>query len=81
MGKGRGSNSRGFQLFFQNLFTSSEPSPEDIERCLPNMQDKVTSSMNEELQKPYTSEEVYEALQQMSPLKSPGPDGFIACFY
>lgn len=45
------------------------------------MQDKVTSSMNEELQKPYTSEEVYEALQQMSPLKSLGPDGFIAYFY
>jgi hypothetical protein len=37
--------------------------------------------MNEELLKEFTMEEVDAALSQMHPLKSPGPDGFSACFY
>lgn len=37
--------------------------------------------MNEELQRPYTNEEVYATLKQMFPLKSLRPDGFSAYFY
>lgn len=70
-----------FSSYFQGLFTSSEPSSEDLELCLPNVQAKVTNSMNEDLEKPYSNEEVFEALKQMSPLKSLGPDGFRAYFY
>lgn len=69
-----------FNSYFQDLFTSFEPSLEDIERCLPNVQAKVTNFMNEELQKPYTNEKVYETLQQMSSLNSLRPNGFSACF-
>lgn len=44
-----------FSLYFQNLFTSSEPYLEDIERCLTNVRAKVSTAMNEELQKQYTN--------------------------
>jgi hypothetical protein len=37
--------------------------------------------MNAKLLKPFVAEEVVVALWQMHPLKSPGPDGFSACFY
>lgn len=33
------------------------------------------------MQKEFTRVEIEEALQQMEPLKSPGPDGFGASFY
>jgi hypothetical protein len=37
--------------------------------------------MNTRLLKEFTEAEVDNALAQMHPLKSPGPDGFVACFY
>ncbi|XP_042962601.1 uncharacterized protein LOC122296871 [Carya illinoinensis] len=42
---------------------------------------RVTSTMNDDLQKPFTREEVEIALRQMGPYKSLGPDGYNACFY
>lgn len=37
--------------------------------------------MNDDLQKLFTWEEIKEALQQMTPLKSSDPYGFRDCFY
>lgn len=37
--------------------------------------------MNEELQNPFSSDEVVATLKQMSPLKSPSSDGFNSYFY
>lgn len=42
------------------------------------MQPKVSSAMNDELQKPFSSDEMVVALKQMSPLKFPGPASFSA---
>ena len=41
----------------------------------------VTDEMRAELDKPYTSEEVGEAIRQMAPLKAPGPNGIPSLFY
>lgn len=37
--------------------------------------------MNEELCRPFSSEEISDALFQMGPLKASGPDGFLAHFF
>ena len=42
---------------------------------------RVTNAMNDELNKPYTREEVKKALFNIGDLKAPGPDGLHAVFY
>jgi hypothetical protein len=42
---------------------------------------KVTAAMNHKLLAEFTIEEITAALNQMSPLKALGPDGFPMCFY
>jgi hypothetical protein len=37
--------------------------------------------MNEGMLQTFTIEEVGTTLNQMAPMKAPGPDGFSACFY
>ncbi|KAL0405328.1 UNVERIFIED_CONTAM: hypothetical protein Slati_3846700 [Sesamum latifolium] len=44
---------------------------EELLGCLESL---VTTAMNDELTKPFTPEEITQALKQMHPLKSPGPD-------
>jgi len=41
----------------------------------------VTIEDNQELIKPVTDKEIYEAISQMDPSKAPGPDGGGATFY
>lgn len=70
-----------FNQYFQTFFTSSDPSLEDIDRCLTTMQPKVSNAMNKELEKPYSSNEMYVALKQMSPLKSLDSYSFSVYFF
>jgi hypothetical protein len=65
--------------FYENLFTS-EPC-DAIDVVLESVCGKVTAEMKDELCKPYTNEEIKEALLQMGPTKAPCPDGFPALFY
>ncbi|XP_035551737.1 uncharacterized protein LOC118349897 [Juglans regia] len=70
-----------FRRFFGKLFQTTNPSQDEIDKCLVGMSEKVTIEMNERLSRRFTSVEVEEAVKQMAPLKAPGPDGFGPCFY
>ncbi|KAL0000259.1 hypothetical protein SO802_019861 [Lithocarpus litseifolius] len=59
--------------YYQKLFTTSQPviCPEFLDA----IQTSVTPQMNHMLTKVFTATKVKKALDQMYPLKSPGPDG------
>ena len=65
--------------FYQQLFTSSNPS--GFEAVLDIIPQRVTAEMNDLLIAEFTSEEIEIALKQMTPLKSPDPDGMPLLFY
>lgn len=65
--------------YFENLFKSS--GNRNTQRLLDCVQRKVTGPMNEKLMKPFTREEVHQALKSIGNLKAPGPDGMPALFY
>lgn len=52
-----------------------------IAQCTSNVEKRVTDNMNRDLLEPFTAEELKAALNQMAPFKSPGPDGYSACYY
>ncbi|KAH9688162.1 reverse transcriptase domain-containing protein [Citrus sinensis] len=66
---------------FQELFTTSSPTPSQIQATLQDMTEKVTPEMNVQLELPFTAEDVEEALANMCPTKAPGPDGLPAAFF
>jgi exonuclease III len=68
-----------FINYFKNIFMSSNPS--GLSLGLDALPCRITPEMNAQLLWDFRKEEVWAALQQMAPLKSPGPDGFPACFY
>ena len=67
------------ESYYKELFSSSNPNLEDdsLEKILCI----VTDEMNGDLMKEFTKLEVKEALNQMAPLKVPGPDGMPPLFY
>jgi hypothetical protein len=68
-----------FVSFYTSLFTGGNV--QGVHECLADMDARVTEEMNAMLTRPFVAAEVDFALHQMHPLKSPGPDGFSACFY
>ncbi|XP_062145289.1 uncharacterized protein LOC133852538 [Alnus glutinosa] len=68
-----------FVDYFSNLFKAEESL--EVEACVEVLERKVTVAMNQKLLAEFTIEEITVALNQMSPLKAPGRDGFPACFY
>lgn len=68
-----------FMAFYQKLFTAGECN--GVDGCLADLVPQVTAEMNTNLLREFTVGEVETALHQIHPLKSPRPDGFLACFY
>lgn len=68
-----------FIQYFSGLFSSD--SAGDLTQSLQPLETRVSNDMNTELLKPFTGEEIYQALLHMAPLKAPGPDCFPAGFF
>jgi hypothetical protein len=65
--------------FYSNLYESE--GVQDMNVVLDTVPRKVSGDMNRSLTKQFSAQEVKEALFQMFPTKSPGPDGFPAHFF
>ncbi len=68
-----------FLEYYTNLFTTETPS--QIEKVVENILPVVTSEMNRQLTRDFTSQEVENAMKHMVPLKAPGSDGLPPLFY
>ncbi|XP_042958109.1 uncharacterized protein LOC122293655 [Carya illinoinensis] len=71
----------GFWLHFKQVYQSANPSERTIQQCLSGVRHRISQHKREYMDREFTSEEVLVALKQMSPFKSPGPDGFNAGFF
>jgi hypothetical protein len=65
--------------YFQSVYTSD---PSIVPTHVVNLfQEVLTDDVNNNLCRPFTEEEISDALFQIGPLRAPGPDGFPARFY
>ncbi|XP_042972954.1 uncharacterized protein LOC122304756 [Carya illinoinensis] len=71
----------GFRHHFNKVYQSSNPTKRSIQHCLSGVEHRISRGKSELLDKEFSSEEEVVALKQMSPFKSPGPDGFTVGFY
>ena len=65
--------------YYADLFCSNRLT--EFTRLLDVVQPKVLDDMNRMLNMPFQDFEVYSALKQMYPLKSPGSDGMSPLFF
>ena len=68
-----------FVNYYKGLFTVGHEG--EMGPCLQFIKPVITSSMNEDLGRSFTEEEVNIALQQMAPLKALGLNGLNAYFF
>ncbi|CAA2938948.1 Hypothetical predicted protein [Olea europaea subsp. europaea] len=64
----------------QLVYELTKSSSKNQAAILENKKCNVTPEMNNELVKPFTATEVFQALKEMHPTKAPGPDGSLLFF-
>ncbi|KAH9670686.1 putative reverse transcriptase/RNA-dependent DNA polymerase [Citrus sinensis] len=70
-----------FCEYFQEIFTSSRPNQAQIDAALAGLLPKITEDMKNQLNQPFTAENISEALNQMCLTKAPGLDGLPDVFF
>ena len=65
--------------YFQGLFTSARGPM--CEEATNSIQKVISADMNHQLSSDFTSWEVQKAINEMAPLKAPGPNGMPPLFY
>ena len=65
--------------YYKNLFLSSRPT--EVDEVVSSIKTVVTDDMNNCLISPFSQGEIECALNQMAPLKAPGPDGMPPIFF
>ncbi|KAK4397898.1 hypothetical protein Sango_1265300 [Sesamum angolense] len=68
-------------LHFTRLFQFGNTFEEEVDLGVKHILPRVDEGMAQVLSRPFTEEEVTKALFQMSPLKSPSPDGMAPTFF
>ena len=72
---------REFRSYFVKMFTTTQPTQEHMEAALAGIHPKISNEMNEDLEQPFTEEEISTTLAQMCPTKALSPDGLPAVFF
>lgn len=67
--------------YYSNLFSSLNPSLEEIRKVTVLMQHPPTNNLNEVLNEPFTKEDIRKVLFDLNPSKAPRPDGLTALFF
>lgn len=52
-----------------------------MDEVLLSLEARLSAADSQALLQPFTTKEILDAISFMSPLKSPGPDGYPALFY
>lgn len=66
--------------FFADLFSTTNPTPTDIDDLIEGIPPWVDADMNQTLDRPPSADEIWLALKQMHPNKAPGRDDMHARF-
>ena len=67
--------------FYKNLYTSEKVNEKVQHNLLRNIKTKLSKEQKSNLDKPITTEEVFDAIKKLPTGKSPGLDGFPVEFY
>lgn len=67
--------------YFSKIFTTTNPLLDQMNAALDDLPARITAKRESYLEQTFTREEVVEALAQMCPTKTPGPNGLPAAFF